>query len=125
MELRFIESERARFGYRMARLNLDSGCERADAERIVKMCLSSKVGMLTLPRAHRQDFASCADREMASCVYLPIVAGTIAGFITMRRNSSTFCGWRSPGRCWRKSLGTSGGLTKSPKGFSYWPTIAT
>ena len=48
MELRFLESERARFGYRMARLLLDSDCDPADAERIVNMCRSSKVEMLTL-----------------------------------------------------------------------------
>lgn len=171
MELRFLESERARFGYRMARLNLDFGCEPTDAERIVKMCLSSNVEMLTLrvptdkitlvqalealefrsmdclvyyecptedvpsfkpstveireatgedamvvaeiaglcfsdyyshyhadARLDRVkvsaayiDWAkqSCLDREVASCVYLPIVAGAIAGFITMRRNSPT------------------------------------
>ena len=171
MELRFIESERARFGYRMARLNLDSACEPADAERIVKMCRSSSVEMLTLRvptdkvavvqvletlgfrsmdclvyyecstedlpsfkpsmieirEATAQDAAavaeiarlcfsdysshyradnrldrvkvaeayidwaqrSCTDPEVASCVYVPIVDGTIAGFITLRQNSPT------------------------------------
>ena len=48
MQLRFEERERARFGYRMARLTLDSACEAADAERIVEMCRSSSVEMLTL-----------------------------------------------------------------------------
>ena len=32
----------------MARLTLDSACEPADAERIVEMCRSSGVEMLTL-----------------------------------------------------------------------------
>jgi hypothetical protein len=49
MQLRFGERERARFGYRMARLILDSACEPADAERIMEMCRSSKVEMLSLP----------------------------------------------------------------------------
>ena len=48
MELRFLESERARFGYRLARLNLDFACESADAERIVDLCQSSNVEMLIL-----------------------------------------------------------------------------
>jgi GNAT superfamily N-acetyltransferase len=169
MELRFLESERARFGYRMARLHLDSDCDPADAEKIVNTCRLSKVEMLTLRvptekiflvqalealefrgmdclvyyecstedlpplkpvtvtlreatgadaaavaeiaricfsnyfshyRADARldqvneceayiDWAqrSCSDRQMASCVYLPIVNGTIAGFITLRQNS--------------------------------------
>ena len=171
MELRFEECERARFGYRMARLTLDSPCEPADAERIVKMCRLSGVEMLTLrvltnnvalvqalealefrimdclvyyecltknlpavrpstleireatagdatavaevarlcfsdyfshyhadARLDRLKVAeayidwaqrSCADRTVASCVFLPIVDGTIAGFITLRQNSAT------------------------------------
>lgn len=171
MELRFLESERARFGYRMARLDLDSVCEPTDAERIVDLCRSSKVEMLTLrvptekialvqalealefrsmdclvyyqcstenlppfkpftvaireatgadttavaeiaricfsnyfshyhadPRLDRVkvseayiDWAqrSCSDRQTASCVYLPIVDGIVAGFITLRQNSPT------------------------------------
>ena len=48
MQLRFEERERARFGYRMARLTLDSDCEPADAERILEMCRSSSGEMLTL-----------------------------------------------------------------------------
>lgn len=47
-ELRFEERERARFGYRMARLILDSSCVPDDAEKIVSMCRSSGVEMLTL-----------------------------------------------------------------------------
>jgi len=171
VELHFLESERARFGYRIARLNLDSLCEPADAERIVRMCRSSDVEMLILrvpteeislvqalealefrsmdclvyyqcpvedvqscqaftveirdatgedatavaeiarlcfsdyPSHYHADARldhnkvteaymdwaqrSCADREVASCVYLPIVGGTIAGFITLRQNSPT------------------------------------
>jgi GNAT superfamily N-acetyltransferase len=171
MQLRFEECERERFGYRMARLNLDSDCEPRDAERIVEMCLSSSVEMLTLrlptdkvrvvqafqalgfrsmdclvyyecatkelpalkpptveireaagedaaavaevarlcfsdyfshyhadPRLDRVkvseayiDWAqrSCVDRQVASCVYLPIMHGTVAGFITLRQNSPT------------------------------------
>jgi hypothetical protein len=48
MQLRFEECEKERFGYRMARLTLDSDCEPGDAERIVKMCKSLNVEMLTL-----------------------------------------------------------------------------
>ena len=48
MQLHFEESERARFGYRMARLTLDSACEPADAEKIMKMCRISSVEMLTM-----------------------------------------------------------------------------
>lgn len=48
MELRFLESERARFGYRMARLTSDSYSQPADAERIIQMCRLAKVEMLTL-----------------------------------------------------------------------------
>jgi GNAT superfamily N-acetyltransferase len=169
MELRFEERERARFGYRMARLTLDSPCEPADAERIVQLCRSSSVEMLTLRVLTSQialmqtlealefrtmdclvcyecptqdlpsigpstlkireatvedatavaeiarlcfsdyfshyhadarldrakvsegyiDWAqrSCVDQTVASRVFLPIVEGTIAGFITLRRNS--------------------------------------
>jgi GNAT superfamily N-acetyltransferase len=171
MQLRFEERERARFGYRMARLILDSACEPADAERILEMCRAANVEMLTLRvptdkvalvqalemiqfrsmdclvyyecptedlsavqpstveirEATGEDAAtvgevarlcfsdyfshyhadarldhgkvseayvdwaqrSCADREVASCVYVPIVDGTIAGFITLRQNSPT------------------------------------
>jgi GNAT superfamily N-acetyltransferase len=171
MELRFIESERARFGYRMARLNLDSTCIPTDAERIVEKCRSSGVEMLTLrvptdkialvqalealefrsmdclvyyecplegllpvkpptvkirqatgddssavAEIARLCFAdyfshyhadlrldrvkvseayidwaqrSCTDPETGSCVFLPIVGGTVAGFIVLRQNSST------------------------------------
>jgi GNAT superfamily N-acetyltransferase len=32
---------------------------------------------------------SCVDRQVASCVYLPIMHGTVAGFITLRQNSPT------------------------------------
>jgi GNAT superfamily N-acetyltransferase len=32
---------------------------------------------------------SCADRKVASCVYVAIVDGTVAGFITLRQNSPT------------------------------------
>ena len=48
MKLRFEEREQARFGYRMARLTLDSSCGPADAERIMEMSRSSGVEMLTL-----------------------------------------------------------------------------
>jgi GNAT superfamily N-acetyltransferase len=48
VKLRFEELEQARFGYRMARLTLDSACGPADAERITEMCRSSGVEMLTL-----------------------------------------------------------------------------
>jgi GNAT superfamily N-acetyltransferase len=171
MQLRFEERERARFGYRMARLTLDSACQPADAERIVKMCRSSNVEMLILRvptdkaalvqalealefrsmdclvyyecptedmpaikpstveireattedamavaeiarlcfssylshyhadgRLDRVkvseayvDWAqrSCLDREVTSCVYVPIVDKTVAGFITLRQNSPT------------------------------------
>jgi GNAT superfamily N-acetyltransferase len=171
VRLRFEESEKARFGYRMARLTLDSACEPVDAERIVEMCRSSSVEMLTLRvptnkialvqalealefrsmdclvyyecstgdistadpptveireatvedatavaevarvcfsayfshyhadgRLDRLkvseayvDWAqrSCTDREVASCVYLPIVDKTVAGFITLSQNSPT------------------------------------
>ena len=171
MELRFIESERVRFGYRLARLNLDRGCQPADAERIVRMCMSSNVEMLILrvptdkillvqeleslefrsmdclvyyecltnekltlgcsgleireataedaevvgqiarlcfseylSHYHADsrldpikvsegyiDWAqrSCMDRNVASCVYLPVVGGMVAGFITLRQNSPT------------------------------------
>jgi GNAT superfamily N-acetyltransferase len=171
MELRFEESERARFGYRMARLTLDSECGPADGEKIIEMCRSSGAEMLTLrvptekiilvqalealefrfmdcllyyecpmenlpvakpltveireatgedakevgetarvcftnyfshyhadARLDRVkvsegyvDWAqrSCGDREVASCVFLPIVGGAVAGFITLRQNSPT------------------------------------
>jgi GNAT superfamily N-acetyltransferase len=171
MQLRFEELERAPFGYRMARLTLDSTCTAADAERIVEMYRSSGVEMLTLriptdkvalvqaqealefrtmdclvyyecsteelpltkpstaeireataedatavaevarlcftdyfshyhadARLDRAkvseayvDWAqrSCADREVASCVYVAILEGTVAGFITLRHNSPT------------------------------------
>jgi GNAT superfamily N-acetyltransferase len=171
MQLRFEERERERFGYRMARLILDSTCKKADGQRIVEMCRSSSVEMLTLrvptdkvalvqtlealefrtmdclvyyecatedlPPANpvtveireatgedatavaevarlcfsdycshyhsdaRLDRAkvsegyvdwakrSCGDREVASCVYVPIVDGIITGFITLRQNSPT------------------------------------
>jgi GNAT superfamily N-acetyltransferase len=169
MQLHFEASERARFGYRMARLTLDAACEPADAERIMEMCRSAQVEMLILRlptdkvalvqalealefrsmdclvyyecrtegvtavepstvkirEATGQDAAavaeiarlgfaeyhghyhadarldrlkvsgayidwakrSCLDRELASCVYLPIIDGAIAGFITLRQNS--------------------------------------
>jgi GNAT superfamily N-acetyltransferase len=48
VQLRIEERERARFGYRMARLTLDSACGPADAETIMEMCRSSSVEMLTL-----------------------------------------------------------------------------
>src|SRR6516225_2089520 len=48
VQLRFEEREQARFGYRMARLALDSACGPADAERITEMCRSACVEMLTL-----------------------------------------------------------------------------
>ena len=171
MQLRFEELEMARFGYRMARLTLDSTCTTADAGRIVKMCRSSGADMLTLrvptdkvavvqalealefrtmdclvyyectteelpptkpstveireatPEDARAvaeiarlcftdyfshyhadarldrakvsetyvDWAqrSCADREAASCVYVAVVEGAVAGFVTLRQNSST------------------------------------
>jgi GNAT superfamily N-acetyltransferase len=171
MQLCFEDLERARFGYQMARLTLDSGSTAADADRIVEMCRSSGVEMLTLRvptdkvalvqalealefrimdclvyyecsteelpaakppaveirEATGEDFGavaevarlcftdyfshyhadarldrtkvsetyvdwasrSCTDREVAACVYVAIVDGTIAGFITLRRNSLT------------------------------------
>jgi GNAT superfamily N-acetyltransferase len=171
VRLRFEERERARFGYRMARLTLDSACEPADAEKIMEMCRSSSVEMLTLRvptdkialvqalealefrtmdclvyyECRTEDLSavklstveireataedatavaevarlcfstyfshyhadarldrvkvseayidwaqrSCADREVASCVYVPIVDKTVAGFITLRQNSPT------------------------------------
>ena len=171
MQLRFEEREQARFGYRMARLILDSACGPADAERITEMSRSSGVEMLTLRvptdrvalvqalealefrsmdclvyyecptevvsavkpstveireatvedatavaevarlcfsayfghyhadgRLDRVkvseayvDWAqrSCADREVASCVYVPIVDQTVVGFIILRQNSPT------------------------------------
>jgi GNAT superfamily N-acetyltransferase len=171
MQLRFEELERVRFGYRMARLILDSDCGAADSEKIVEMCRLSDVEMLTvrvptdkvalvqalealefrtmdclvyyecptedlpavkpstveireatgedasavadvarlcftdyfghyhadarLDRAKASeayfDWAqrSCTDRDVASCVYVAIVDGTIAGFITLRENSPT------------------------------------
>jgi hypothetical protein len=169
MQLRFEERERARFGYRMARLTLDFACGPADAERIMEMCRSSGVEMLNLrvptdkvelvqalealefrimdclvyyecptgclsvvepstlkireatvedatavaeiARLCFSDYSShyhadarldrfkvseayidwarrcCADREVASCVLLPIVDEVIAGFIALRQNS--------------------------------------
>jgi GNAT superfamily N-acetyltransferase len=169
MELHFEELERKRFGYRMARMTLDSGCEPGDAKRILEMCQSSGIEMIALRvptnkvvlvqaletlefrmmdclvcyecltedllgieplrveirEANPEDAPavaevarlcfsdyfshyhadarldrvkvseayvdwaqrSCADRAVASCVYLPLVRGTIAGFITLRRNS--------------------------------------
>jgi len=169
VQLRFEERERARFGYRMARLTLDSACVPADAESIMKMCRSSNVEMLTLrvptdkvalvqtlealefrimdclvyyecpteclallqpstleireatlndatavgeiarvcfsnysshyhadARLDRSkvceayiDWAQrcCVDREIASCVFLPILGETIAGFIALRQHS--------------------------------------
>ena len=171
VQLRFEEREQARFGYRMARLTLDSGCEPGDAERLVEKCRSSGVEMLTLrvptdkvklvqalealefrsmdclvyyecptedlpavepstvdirestekdapavaevARLCFSDYSShyhaddrldpfkvcetyvdwarrsCVDRAVASCVYVPVVDGTLAGFITLRRNSPT------------------------------------
>ena len=171
MQLRFEERERARFGYRMARLALDSACGPTDAERIMEMCRSSSVEMLTLrvptdkvalvqalealefrimdclvyyecpteylsvvepstlkireatvedapavaeiARLSFSEYSShyyadarldrvrvseayidwaqrcCADRELASCVFLPIVSEAIAGFIALRQNSPT------------------------------------
>jgi GNAT superfamily N-acetyltransferase len=171
VRLHFEERERARFGYRMARLTLDSACEPADAEKIMEMCRSSSVEMLTLRvptdkialvqalealefrtmdclvyyECRTEDLSavktstveireataedatavaevarlcfstyfshyhadarldrvkvseayidwaqrSCADREVASCVYVPIVDKTVAGFITLRQNSPT------------------------------------
>jgi GNAT superfamily N-acetyltransferase len=32
---------------------------------------------------------SCVDRAVASCVYVPVIDGIIAGFITLRQNSPT------------------------------------
>ena len=169
MQLRFEEREQARFGYRMARLTLDSACGPADAERITEMCRSAGVEMLTLrvptdkvalvqalealefrimdclvyykcpteylsavkpltlevreatiedatavaeiARFCFSDYSShyhadarldrvkvsdayidwarrcCADREVASCVFLPIVGEAVAGFIALRQNS--------------------------------------
>ena len=169
MQLRFEERERARFGYRMARLTLDSACGRADAESIMKMCRSSNVEMLTLrvptdkvalvqtlealefrimdclvyyecpteclallqpstleireatlndatavgeiARLCFSNYSShyhadarldrvkvseayvdwarrcCLDREVASCVFLPIMDKAIAGFIALRQHS--------------------------------------
>ena len=169
VKLRFEEREQARFGYRMARLILDSTCEPADAEKITEMCRTAGVEMLTLRvptdkvalvqalealefrimdclvyyecptedlsavkpltleirEATVEDAAAvaetarlcfsdysghyhadarldrikvseayidwarrcCADREVASCVFLPIVDKTIAGFIALRQNS--------------------------------------
>ena len=171
MQLRFDECEKARFGYRIARLTLDSADESADAERIVEICRTSSVEMLTVrvptnniapvralealefrsmdclvyyecptedipavkpstveireatfgdvtavaeiarlcfcaysghyhadSRLDRVkvseayvDWAqrSCTDRELASCVYVPIVDGIVAGFIILRQNSPT------------------------------------
>jgi hypothetical protein len=48
VKLRFEEREQARFGYRMARLTLDSACGAAVAERITELCRSSGVEMLTV-----------------------------------------------------------------------------
>jgi GNAT superfamily N-acetyltransferase len=171
MEFHFIESERARFGYRMARLQLDSDGHPMDAEMIVEKCQSLGVEMLTLrvptnkialvqalealefrtmdclvyyecatetsvptkistvkirpatiddspavAEIARICFAdyfshyhadlrldrvkvseayidwaqrSCTDPEAGSCVFLPLVGGTVAGFIVLRQNSST------------------------------------
>ena len=171
VQLRFEEREQARFGYRMARLALDSACGPADAERITEMCRSACVEMLTLrvptdevalvqalealefrimdclvyyecpteyvsavkpstleirkatledatavaeiARLCFSDYSShyhadarldrvkvseayidwarrcCADREVASCVFLPVVGEAVAGFIALRQNSPT------------------------------------
>jgi GNAT superfamily N-acetyltransferase len=171
VQLRFEEREKARFGYRMARLILDSDCGPADADRIMEMCRSSGVEMLTLrvptdkvtlvqklealefrimdclvyyecsteylsqvkpstlqireatvedckavaeiARLCFSDYFShyhadarldrvkaseayidwaqrcCAEREVASCVFVPIVDESIAGFIALRQNSAT------------------------------------
>ena len=170
VQLRFEEREQARFGYRMARLTVDSACGPADAERIMETCRSAGVDMLTLrvatdrvalvqalealefrimdclvyyecpteylsavrpstleirkatvedatavaetARLCFSDYSShyhadtrldpakvseayidwarrcCADREVAECVFLPIVGKTIAGFIALRQNSA-------------------------------------
>jgi hypothetical protein len=48
VQLRFEERKQARFGYRMSRLTLDSACVPANAERIMEMCQSASVEMLTL-----------------------------------------------------------------------------
>jgi hypothetical protein len=169
MQLCFEEREKERFGYRMARLTLDSGCQPADAEIIVEMCRSASVEMLALRvptdkvavvqalealefrtmdclvyyQCHTEDLVavkpatvhirkataedamaiaeiaglcfcdyfshyhadarldrvkvsggyidwakrSCLDRKVASCVYLPIIDGAIAGFFALRQNS--------------------------------------
>jgi hypothetical protein len=171
VQLRFEEREQARFGYRMARLTLDSACGPADAERIMETCRSAGVEMLTLRVATDRvalvqalealefrimdclvyyecpteylsavrpstleireatvedatavaetarlcfsayfshyhvdtrldpvkvseayiDWARrcCTDREVASCVFLPIVGKAVAGFIALRQNSPT------------------------------------
>lgn len=171
VQLRFEKREQAKFGYRMARLTLDSASGPPDAERIMEICRSSGVEMLTLrvptdkvalvqalealefrimdclvyyecpteylsavepstleireatvedatavaetARLCFSDYSShyyadalldrikvseayidwaqrcCADREVATCVFLPIVGETIAGFIALRQNSST------------------------------------
>jgi GNAT superfamily N-acetyltransferase len=171
VKLRFEEREQAKFGYRMARLTLDSTCGPADAERITEMCVSSGVEMLTLrvptdkvalvqalealefrimdclvyyecstecmpavkpssleirkatvedsmavakiARLCFSDYSShyhadvrldrtkvseayidwaqrcCADREVASCVFVAMVGEAIAGFIALRQNSLT------------------------------------
>ena len=48
MQLRFEESERTRFGFRIARLTVDAAGGPADPEKIIEMCRSSRVEMLTL-----------------------------------------------------------------------------
>jgi GNAT superfamily N-acetyltransferase len=48
VKLDFEAREQARFGYRIARLTLDSTCGPADAKTITEMCQSSGVEMLTL-----------------------------------------------------------------------------
>jgi GNAT superfamily N-acetyltransferase len=169
LKLRFEEREQAKFGYRMARLTLDSSCGLADAQRITEMCRSSGVEMLTLrvptdkvalvqalealefrimdclvyyecstecmpavkpssleirkatvedatavaeiARLCFSDYSShyhadvrldrakaseayidwaqrcCADREVASCVFVATVGEAVAGFIALRQNS--------------------------------------
>jgi len=170
VKLRFEEREQAGFGYRMARLILDSTCEPADAEKITEMCRTAGVEMLTLrvptdkvalvqalealefrimdclvyyecptedlsavkpltleireatvedaaavaetARLCFSDYSghyhadarldrikvseayidwahrSCAEQEVASCVFLSIVGRAVSGFIALRQNSS-------------------------------------
>ena len=76
-----------------------TGADAAAVAEIARICFSNyfnhyhadarldrvKVSEAYIDWAQR----SCSDRQMASCVYLPIVNGTIAGFITLRQNSPT------------------------------------